>query len=258
MTEDLRPGIVQDRRTGQVLMLGYLNREALERTRETGMVHFYSRSRERIWKKGETSGNTLSVVAMAEDCDGDTLLFQVIPEGPTCHTGSVSCFGAGESSGTLGALWGTVISRRQLRPPGSYTVSLFEAGTEVVGRKLVEEAVETLLAAKDHAVGAPGGRLAEEASDLLYHLLVLLAERGVELEEVMAVLEARARGGAGGNSSAYPAGRDTMDPGTSTAEEIVANKDRGGKNQKKVATKDLKQKRQDKKAKKAGAARKSV
>jgi phosphoribosyl-ATP pyrophosphohydrolase/phosphoribosyl-AMP cyclohydrolase len=192
VNEDLRPGIVQDRETGQVLMLGYLNQEALERTRETGVVHFYSRSRDRIWKKGETSGNTLAVAAMAEDCDGDALLFQVSPAGPTCHTGSVSCFGPRESFGSLAELWETVVSRRQNRPPGSYTVSLLEAGPEAVGRKLVEEAVETLLAAKDHAGGGSALHLAEEAGDLVYHLLVLLAERGVDLEEVMAVLRARA------------------------------------------------------------------
>ena len=194
MTEELTAGIIQDDRTGQVLMLGYLSEESLRLTRETGLVHFHSRSRDRLWKKGETSGNTLSVVGIAGDCDGDAILIRVVPAGPTCHTGSVSCFGDAEAFGTLSRLWGTITSRREERPEGSYTVSLLDGGAEAAGRKVVEEAVEVLLAATDHAGGGPPDRLAEEAADLLYHLLVLLAEREIELESVMGVLEGR-RGG---------------------------------------------------------------
>ena len=193
MTDQLTAGIVQDDRTGQVLMLGFLDEEALRLTRQTGLVHFHSRSRNQLWKKGETSGNTLSVVSISEDCDGDALLIKAVPAGHTCHTGSVSCFGDAESFGTIPRLWTTIVSRRDERPEGSYTVSLLEAGVEAAGRKVVEEAVEVLLAATDHAGGGPPERVAEEAADLVYHLMVLLAERGIELESVMEVLDQRAR-----------------------------------------------------------------
>ena len=193
MTDELIAGIVQDDHTGQVLMLGFLDEEALRLTRETGLVHFHSRSRDQLWKKGETSGNTLAVASMTEDCDGDALLIRAVPAGPTCHTGSVSCFGDAESIGTLSRLWDMIISRRNNRPEGSYTVSLLEGGVEAAGRKVVEEAVEVLLAATDHAGGGPPERVVEEAADLVYHLMVLLAERGIELGSVLGVLEQRAR-----------------------------------------------------------------
>ncbi len=197
MTEaSLTPAIVQDSRTGRVLMLGYVSDESLRLTRETGLVHFFSRSRGKLWKKGETSGNTLTVVGIAEDCDHDAILIRVIPAGPTCHTGSVSCFGEGDELNPLGplaSLWDTIEKRRTARPAGSYTVSLLEGGVDVVGRKVVEEAVELLLAAKDHAGGGSSTRVAEEAADLLYHLLVAIAERGVPLAEVLAVLDRRSR-----------------------------------------------------------------
>ena len=201
MTGELIPGIIQDDRSGQVLMLGYLDEEALRLTRGTGLVHFYSRSRDQLWKKGETSGNTLSVVSIVGDCDADALLIRAVPAGPTCHTGSVSCFGEAESFGILPRLWQTIVSRREERPEGSYTVSLLDGGAEATARKVVEEAVEVLLAATDHARGAPPDRVAEEAADLLYHLMVLLAERGVDLGEVLGVLEGRA-GTRGSTSSA--------------------------------------------------------
>ena len=192
MTDDLTAGIVQDDLTGQVLMLGFLDDEALRLTRETGLVHFHSRRRNQLWKKGETSGNTLAVVSISQDCDGDALLIRAIPAGPTCHTGSVSCFGEAETFGTLSRLSATISSRRVERPEGSYTVSLLDGGVETAGRKVVEEAVEVLLAALKHANGGPPERVAEEAADLLYHLLVLLAERGIEIESVMEVLDRRA------------------------------------------------------------------
>jgi phosphoribosyl-AMP cyclohydrolase / phosphoribosyl-ATP pyrophosphohydrolase len=192
VTEQLTAGIVQDDHTGQVLMLGFLDEEALRLTRETGLVHFHSRSRDQLWKKGETSGNTLSVASITPDCDGDALLIRAIPAGPTCHTGSVSCFGGAESVGTLPRLWDTIVSRRDERPEGSYTVSLLEGGVEAAGRKVVEEAVEVLLAATDHSRGGSPERVAEESADLVYHLMVLLAERGIELGSVLEVLEQRA------------------------------------------------------------------
>jgi phosphoribosyl-ATP pyrophosphohydrolase/phosphoribosyl-AMP cyclohydrolase len=193
MTDQLTAGIVQDDLTGQVLMLGFLDEEALRLTRETGLVHFHSRSRNQLWKKGETSGNTLSVVSISEDCDGDALLIKAVPAGPTCHTGSISCFGDAESFGTIPRLWATIVSRRDERPDGSYTVSLLEGGVEAAGRKVVEEAVEVLLAATDHAGGGLPERVIEEAADLLYHLMVLLAERGIDFGSVMKVLDQRAR-----------------------------------------------------------------
>ncbi len=193
MTDELIAGIVQDDHTGQVLMLGFLDEEALQRTRETELVHFHSRSRNQLWKKGESSGHTLSVVSISEDCDGDALLIRAVPAGPTCHTGSVSCFGDAESFGSLSRLWATILSRRDERPEGSYTVSLLDGGVEAGGRKVVEEAVEVLLAATDHVGGGPPERVAEEAADLVYHLLVLLVERGIELESVLGVLDQRAR-----------------------------------------------------------------
>lgn len=191
MNGGLTAGIVQDDRSGRVLMLGYLNDEALRLTAETGEVHFYSRSRGQLWRKGATSGNTLRVVSVTPDCDGDALLIRAIPAGPTCHTGAESCFGDAVA-GTLPRLWATIAQRKADRPPGSYTVDLLEAGPEAIGRKVVEEAVETLLAARDAAAGGPVARVAEEASDLLYHLLVLLAERDLDLTVVLDVLERRA------------------------------------------------------------------
>lgn len=192
MNAELIPGIVQDEHTGQVLMLGYLNEESLRLTRETGLVHFYSRRRHGLWQKGETSGNTLQVVSIASDCDDDALLIRVIPAGPTCHTGAVSCFGA-ETAGTLSRLFATIQQRKEDRPPGSYTVALLDSGPEAIGRKIVEEAVEVLLAGKDHAAGDAVDRVTEEAADVVYHLLVLLAERGIGLDSLLGVLDRRAK-----------------------------------------------------------------
>jgi phosphoribosyl-ATP pyrophosphohydrolase/phosphoribosyl-AMP cyclohydrolase len=192
-------GIVQDADTGRVLMLGWLNDESLRLTQETGDVTFWSRSREGLWRKGETSGNTLSLVDIAVDCDGDALLITARPAGPTCHTGAVSCFdaepaGSARSFVEIDDLWRVIARRAVDRPPGSYTVRLLDAGVEGAGRKVTEEATEVLLAAKDHAAAtADDARVAEEAADLVYHLLVLLAERGIDPALMLAELESRRR-----------------------------------------------------------------
>lgn len=254
--DGLVPAVVQDRVDGRVLMLAYMDEEAFGATLATGEVHFHSRSRGRLWRKGETSGNVLRLVSLALDCDGDALLVTVDPHGPTCHRGTRSCFdpdgapagtdapgnsgaparndppvssgapagsgapatsdppassGAPASSDTPGrsdpraasdgqgfawleTLWATIASRASERPAGSYTTSLLEGGVDAVGRKVTEEATEVLLAAKDDAV-APSGTtraaLVGEAADLLYHVLVLLAERGSSPAEVVAVLRER-------------------------------------------------------------------
>ncbi|HKZ29710.1 MAG TPA: bifunctional phosphoribosyl-AMP cyclohydrolase/phosphoribosyl-ATP diphosphatase HisIE [Acidimicrobiia bacterium] len=193
--DGLVPGIVQDARTGRVLMAAYLNAESLRLTEETGEVHFWSRSRREIWRKGATSGNTMAVAGLSADCDGDALLIEVVPAGPACHTGAESCFdGGGVRSEALvpPALWPVIVARSTDRPAGSYTASLLEGGVDAVGRKLIEEATEVLLAAKDHAAGTGSyDRVAEEAADLVYHLLVLLAERGLSPSDVAAVLMKR-------------------------------------------------------------------
>ena len=193
----LVPGIVQDARTGRVLMVAYLNEESLGLTRETGEVHFWSRSRREIWRKGATSGNTLTVVDISGDCDADALLIQAIPAGPSCHTGAESCFDTPEivqDSLVPAGLWLVIVARMADRPEGSYTTALLDGGVDAVGRKLTEEATEVLLAAKDHSAGTGSTeRVAEEAADLVYHLLVLLAERGLSPADVAAVLEARSR-----------------------------------------------------------------
>jgi phosphoribosyl-ATP pyrophosphohydrolase/phosphoribosyl-AMP cyclohydrolase len=196
----LAPAIIQDAVTNRVLMLGYVNAESLAATVDTGFMHFWSRSRNALWKKGETSGNTLRVVDVSLDCDSDALLVLVDPAGPVCHLGTTSCFdphdGSPERSapsGTFDALWNTIVGRREERPEGSYTTSLLDGGVDAVGRKVTEEATEVLMAAKDHAAGSgPPDRIIEETADLMYHLLVLLAERGVDLADVETELRRRA------------------------------------------------------------------
>jgi phosphoribosyl-AMP cyclohydrolase / phosphoribosyl-ATP pyrophosphohydrolase len=179
MAPELRPAIVQDARDGRVLMLAWMDDEAERRTRETGEAWFWSRSRERLWRKGETSGNTLAVEELRDDCDGDALLLRVTPAGPTCHTGSVSCFAP--------ALWRTISRRAADRPEGSYTVSLLDGGVGACARKLGEEAVELAVAALDES----DERVVEEAADLVYHLYVLLAARGLDIAQVEEELQAR-------------------------------------------------------------------
>ncbi len=197
----LAPAIVQDSTTGQVLMLGYVNEESIRLTQKTGYVHFWSRSRQEIWKKGETSGNTLQVVSISLDCDNDTLLFQVRPDGPICHLDTTTCFDLGKdldvvnrepiSFEQLAALWKIISARAVELPKGSYTVRLLSEGVDATGRKLVEEATEVLLAARDHRDGGNPDRVHEEVADLLYHLLVVLAERGLNPAGSMSILRKR-------------------------------------------------------------------
>jgi phosphoribosyl-AMP cyclohydrolase / phosphoribosyl-ATP pyrophosphohydrolase len=177
--DELRAAIVQDSATGRVLMLAWMNEEAERLTRETGEAWFWSRSRGRLWKKGETSGNTLAVEEIRDDCDGDALLVRVQPAGPACHTGSVSCFAP--------ALWRTIAERAAERPAGSYTTELLDAGVGACARKVGEEAVEVAVAALDES----DERVVEEAADLVYHLYVLLAARGLDVAQVEDVLAAR-------------------------------------------------------------------
>jgi len=193
----LIPVVVQDVNTRRVLMVGYMSREALTATFDTGRVHFWSRSRNTLWMKGETSGNHLSVVEILADCDADTLLATVEPAGPTCHEGTDTCFAdgpLGQGFADLEVLWSTIAERAIRRPSGSYTSKLIAEGPDLPARKLAEEALEVVIAAKDHAAGAANDRrLAEEAADVLYHLLVLLAERGVSPRTAIDVLRERRR-----------------------------------------------------------------
>lgn len=190
----LIPAIVQDASDGTVLMLGYMNREAVARTRESRRVTFYSRSRKRLWEKGESSGHTLRLVSMAVDCDGDALLVRATPVGPTCHTGARGCFGPSPEDGTGVATLGDVLARlaniiderATTKPAGSYTASLLESGVLRVAQKVVEEAAETALAA-----AAEPDRLSAESADLLYHLLVLWRSAGLEPQQVAAELAGR-------------------------------------------------------------------
>jgi phosphoribosyl-ATP pyrophosphohydrolase/phosphoribosyl-AMP cyclohydrolase len=180
MQPELRAAIVQDARDGRVLMLAWMDDEALRLTEETGEAWFWSRSRQGLWRKGETSGNVLAVEELRDDCDGDAILLRVTPAGPACHTGSTSCFAPD--------LWRTVVERVRERPEGSYVASLAEAGVARAAQKLGEEAVEAAIAAT-----AGDGRLVEEAADVLFHLYVLLAVAGVDLSQVEDELARRRR-----------------------------------------------------------------
>lgn len=196
----LVPAIIQDAQTGRVLTLAYMNKESLKRTIETGETWFWSRSRQELWHKGETSGHTQRVEKISLDCDGDALLVSVVPNGPACHTGAESCFfnamvdkGAKATvdlGATLTRLYDLIESRKRERPEGSYTTYLFDQGIDKILKKVGEEATETIVAAKNED-RAP---LVSEASDLLYHLLVLFVERGVTMEEVSDELLKRGKG----------------------------------------------------------------
>ena len=182
----LLPAIVQDADALRVLMLGYMDRAALQATLASGRVTFYSRSKQRLWTKGESSGHVLALVSVDADCDADTLLVQARPHGPTCHLGRASCFPEAPGD-VLSALDALIARRAQERPQGSYTTRLFEAGIRRIAQKVGEEGVETALA----AVAQDDEALLGEASDLLYHLLVLLHARGLGLDDARRVLAAR-------------------------------------------------------------------
>jgi phosphoribosyl-ATP pyrophosphohydrolase/phosphoribosyl-AMP cyclohydrolase len=187
----LVPCIVQDWRTGEVLTLAYMNAEALERTRETGEIHFFSRSRQQLWRKGETSGNTQTVKAIRYDCDADALLALVEPTGPACHTGERSCFHRGELTPgapheSLPTLERTIAERAATRPEGSYTARLLN-DPGYAGAKVQEEAEEVVRAAREES----DERVAEEAADVIYHLAVLLRGRGLSLADAEQVLDGR-------------------------------------------------------------------
>jgi phosphoribosyl-ATP pyrophosphohydrolase/phosphoribosyl-AMP cyclohydrolase len=187
--DGLLPAIVQDDATGQMLMLGYMSREALGATLERGVVVFHSRSKERLWEKGETSGNRLRVTQVLADCDGDALLVEAEPAGPTCHLGTASCFGTEGAGGAgfLAALSRIVASRAGADPESSYTASLLAGGPAKVAQKIGEEGVELALA----AVSRDREGCIEEAADLLYHLVVLMEARGFHWNDVAATLRRR-------------------------------------------------------------------
>ena len=181
-TGGLIPAVVQDACSGRVLMLGCMNPEALEKTLETKKVTFWSRTKGRLWTKGETSGNWLDIVSVAADCDNDTLLIRVIPHGPTCHTGSKSCFGAAlpETEGFIRYLQSVIRGRHAEMPEGSYTSKLFTRGVNKIAQKVGEEAVETVI----EAVAKNREAMIYEASDLIYHLLVLLEATGCSIADL--------------------------------------------------------------------------
>jgi phosphoribosyl-AMP cyclohydrolase / phosphoribosyl-ATP pyrophosphohydrolase len=187
----LVPCIVQDWRTGEVLTLAWMNAESLALTRQTGQVHFYSRSREELWHKGATSGNTMAVRALRYDCDGDALLALVEPAGPACHTGERTCFHRGElepqaPGEVLGTLQRTIDDRARARPEGSYTVTLLD-DPALAGAKVQEEAEEVVRAAREES----DERVAEEGADVLYHLAVLMRGRNLSLADAERVLDGR-------------------------------------------------------------------
>ena len=186
----LVPAIIQDADTRQVLMLGFMNEEAYEKTQETGHVTFWSRTRQTLWTKGETSGHFLNLVDMKIDCDQDTLLVRVHPIGPTCHTGTDTCWAEDNTPNPLlflGELQSFIDRRKEEMPEGSYTTSLFNKGINKIAQKVGEEALETVI----EATNGTKEHLVYEASDLLYHLLVMLTEKGLRIEDVAAELQQR-------------------------------------------------------------------
>jgi phosphoribosyl-ATP pyrophosphohydrolase/phosphoribosyl-AMP cyclohydrolase len=185
----LVPCIVQDDRTLRVLMMGYMNPEALKKTQQEGRVTFYSRSKGRLWTKGETSGNFLDVVTIVPDCDNDTLLIRAVPHGPVCHTGADTCFGETNTSFSLAYLETVIRKRRDEPAEGSYTTSLFKRGINKIAQKVGEEAVELIIESKDQN----NELFLNEAADLMYHYLVLLAAKGFSLEDVTNNLKDRHR-----------------------------------------------------------------
>jgi phosphoribosyl-ATP pyrophosphohydrolase/phosphoribosyl-AMP cyclohydrolase len=196
-TNGLLPAIIQHARSGEVLMLGYMNAEALAQTLETGLVTFWSRSRQKIWQKGEHSGNLLRLVEIRPDCDGDTILVLAEPAGPTCHTGEISCFHrmldgtpTSDRVPTIGFVveLADLIARRAIeRPAGAYTTKLLDGGVDRIGKKIGEEAAEVIIAAKNHSPD----ELTWEMADLMYHALVLLQQQELPLEAIWQELRRR-------------------------------------------------------------------
>ena len=187
--DGLLPAIIQDATTKTVLMLGYMNATALEKTRETGLVTFFSRSKQRLWTKGEESGNMLQLVSMKADCDQDTLLIQVNPKGPTCHKGTDSCWGEENQTqfGFFSALEKTIAERKLANDDKSYVASLFREGINKIAQKVGEEAVETVIEAKDDNAEL----FLNESADLLFHYLILLQAKGYSLKDIETTLMAR-------------------------------------------------------------------
>jgi len=188
--DGLVPAIIQDDRTGKVLMLGYMNREAYDKTLATGLVTFFSRSRQTLWTKGETSGNLLHLKSIAVDCDGDTLLVKATPDGPVCHTGTDTCWGEVNDSSSLlflSELQDFIEKRHEEMPEGSYTTSLFRDGLNRMAQKVGEEALEAVI----EATNGTNDRLIYECSDMFYHLIVLLTSKGLRIEDITDELRER-------------------------------------------------------------------
>ncbi len=190
LTGDLLPAVIQDNTTGKVLMLGFMNKEAYDKTVSTNLVTFYSRTKNRLWTKGEESGNFLKVVSIQPDCDQDTLLIKVNPDGPVCHTGTDTCWGEENKTADilfLKQLQDFIDKRKREMPKGSYTTSLFEDGISRMAQKVGEEAVETVI----EAMANNDERLLYEASDLVYHLIVLLSHKGYGIDDIARELKKR-------------------------------------------------------------------
>lgn len=188
--DGLVPAIIQDDVTGKVLMLGYMNQESLEKTKAEGRVTFFSRSKQRLWTKGEESGNYLNVVSIAEDCDQDTLLIKVNPQGPTCHTGADTCWNevnVADDVMFLKELQDFIDKRKKEMPEGSYTTSLFKKGTPKIAKKLGEEAVEAVIG----AMANDDENFIYEGADVIYHLIVLLSHKGYRIEDLCRELKSR-------------------------------------------------------------------
>ena len=187
--DGLIPAIIQDNETSKVLMLGYMNEEALEKTQATGKITFYSRTKQRLWTKGEESGNFLALVSIDADCDKDTLLIKVNPVGPVCHTGSDTCFGENNKEDILffKYLQEFIEKRHKEMPEGSYTTSLFESGINRMAQKVGEEALESVI----EACNGTNDRLIYESADMLYHLIVMLTSKGLSIEDLARELQKR-------------------------------------------------------------------
>ncbi|QIK61171.1 bifunctional phosphoribosyl-AMP cyclohydrolase/phosphoribosyl-ATP diphosphatase HisIE [Dysgonomonas sp. HDW5A] len=185
----LIPAIIQDNETNKVLMLGYMNQEALDKTKELGRVTFYSRTKQRLWTKGEESGNFLNVISIQEDCDQDTLLIKVNPVGPVCHTGDDTCFKEVNREDVMffKHLQRFIEKRHQEMPEGSYTTSLFQSGVNRMAQKVGEEAIESVI----EACNGTDDRLVYESADMLYHLIVLLTSKGLSIEDLSRELQKR-------------------------------------------------------------------